>query len=107
MRNYGDLAFRVYGNWARAGVNVLQSFQFFLNVALLIESNGQGLAQMATGANGQGFLCCKLCMFSEPKTSTDNVQSLLRKSSSWFLGFCSAKSERYNASAFSRTLRSG
>ncbi|CAI7577243.1 unnamed protein product [Penicillium discolor] len=57
MRNYGDLAFRVFGNWARIGVNVLQSFQFFLNVTLLIVSNGQGLAQMAAGANGKGFLC--------------------------------------------------
>lgn len=57
MRNYGDLAFRIYGNWARIGVNVLQSFQFFLNVTLLIVSNGQGLAQMAVGANGKGFLC--------------------------------------------------
>ncbi|KAJ5178371.1 Amino acid transporter transmembrane [Penicillium coprophilum] len=57
MRNYGDVAFRVYGNRARIFVNVLQSFQFFLNVALLIVSNGQGLAQMAVGANGNGFLC--------------------------------------------------
>lgn len=51
LRNYGDLAFRIYGQVARIGVNVLQSFQFFLNVALLIESNGQGLAQMAAGPN--------------------------------------------------------
>ncbi|KAJ5356758.1 Amino acid transporter transmembrane [Penicillium concentricum] len=57
MRNYGDVAFRVFGNWARILVNVLQSFQFFLNVTLLIVSNGQGLAQMVVGANGQGFLC--------------------------------------------------
>ncbi|KAF9253436.1 hypothetical protein LCP9604111_962 [Penicillium roqueforti] len=57
MRNYGDMAFRIYGDWARIFVNVLQSFQFFLNVALLIVSNGQGLAQMAVGANGNGFLC--------------------------------------------------
>lgn len=58
MRNYGDVAFRVFGNWARVGVNILQSFQFFLNVALLIESNGQGLAQMVAGVNNTGgFLC--------------------------------------------------
>lgn len=57
MRNYGDVAFRIFGSWARIGVNVLQSFQFFLNVALLITSNGQGLAQMAQGENGKGFLC--------------------------------------------------
>jgi len=42
------------------GVNFLQSFQFFLNVVLIIESSGQGLAQMAAGANGKGFLCCEL-----------------------------------------------
>lgn len=57
MRNYGDVAFRVFGNWARIMVNVLQSFQFFLNVSLLITSNGQGLAQMAAGQSGNGFLC--------------------------------------------------
>ena len=57
MRNYGDVAFRVFGNWARILVNVLQSFQLFLNVTLLIVTNGQGLAQMAVGANGHGFLC--------------------------------------------------
>ena len=57
MRNYGDVAFRIFGSWARIGVNVLQSFQFFLNICLLIESNGQGLAQMAVGQSGNGFLC--------------------------------------------------
>lgn len=57
MRNYGDLGFRIYGNWSRLLINFLQSCQFFLNVALLIESNGQGLAQMAQGPNGTGFLC--------------------------------------------------
>ncbi|GAB7353447.1 hypothetical protein MBLNU459_g3911t1 [Dothideomycetes sp. NU459] len=57
MRNYGDMAFRIYGKSARILINVLQSFQFFLNVALLIESNGQGLGQMAAGANGTGYLC--------------------------------------------------
>ncbi|KAJ5141944.1 hypothetical protein N7526_002939 [Penicillium atrosanguineum] len=57
MRNYGDMAFRVFGSSARIVVNVLQSFQFFLNVSLLITSNGQGLAQMVEGENGKGFLC--------------------------------------------------
>jgi len=28
LRNYGDLGFRVYGNWARQIINVLQSCQF-------------------------------------------------------------------------------
>lgn len=59
LRNYGDLAFRVYGTWARIVCNVLQSFQFFLNVVLLIESNGQGIAQMAAGPSGVQTICCK------------------------------------------------
>ena len=53
------MAFRIYGKWARTLVNVLQSFQFFLNVTLLIESNGQGLGQMAAGVNNTGYLCCE------------------------------------------------
>lgn len=57
LRNYGDLGFRIYGNWARVLINVLQSFQFFLNVTLLIESNGQSIAQMAAGPNGTGWIC--------------------------------------------------
>ena len=61
MRNYGDVAFRIFGAWARIGVNVLQSFQFFLNICLLIESNGQGLAQMAKGKSGNGFLWLHRC----------------------------------------------
>ncbi|KAJ4351711.1 uncharacterized protein N0V89_007054 [Didymosphaeria variabile] len=57
LRNYGDLAFRIYGNWARYLFNILQMFQFFLMVALITESNGQALAQMAAGKSGTGFLC--------------------------------------------------
>ena len=53
------MAFRIYGKSARIIVNVLQSFQFFLNVTLLIESNGQGLGQMAAGVNNTGYLCCE------------------------------------------------
>lgn len=59
MRNYGDLGFRIYGNWARVIINILQSFQFFLNVVLIIESSGQGIAQMAAGLNGKGYICCR------------------------------------------------
>ena len=61
MRNYGDLGFRLFGNWARIGINFLQSCQFFMNVVLLIVSNGQGLQQMAAGKSGTGILCCKYC----------------------------------------------
>ncbi|KAI7714135.1 oligopeptide transporter protein, partial [Hortaea werneckii] len=57
LRNYGDLAFRVYGNWARLLANTLQSFQFFMNVTILIVSNGQGLGQMVAGRSGTGCIC--------------------------------------------------
>ena len=59
MRNYGDVAFRIYGKSARIFINALQSIQFYLNVTLCITQNGQGLAQMAVGKNGKGFLCCE------------------------------------------------
>jgi hypothetical protein len=59
VRFKGDVAFRLFGNWARILANFLQSFQFFLSVALCIVANGQGLAQMAVGRNGNGFLCCE------------------------------------------------
>ncbi|KAF2637634.1 hypothetical protein P280DRAFT_500390 [Massarina eburnea CBS 473.64] len=52
LRNYGDLAFRVCGQWARYITNILQSFQFFMNIALIIVSNAQSLAQMAVGRDG-------------------------------------------------------
>jgi hypothetical protein len=58
MRNYGDVAFRIFGPIARYVVNILQSFQFFLNVTLIIESSGQGLGQMTGGGNGGPELCC-------------------------------------------------
>ena len=58
LRNYGDLAFRIFGNWARVIVNVLQSFQFFLNVILLIIGKGQSLAQLVN-RGGSGYICCE------------------------------------------------
>ncbi|KAK1823520.1 hypothetical protein LTR12_002149 [Friedmanniomyces endolithicus] len=63
LRNYGDLTFRIFGKYARYGVNILQSFQFFLNVSLIIESNGVALIQMAAGSTGNGYLCFVLAEF--------------------------------------------
>lgn len=57
MKGYGDVAFRVYGPWFRHVVNVLQSFQFFLNVALIIISSGQSISQMS-----KGKLCFIVCV---------------------------------------------
>jgi len=57
MKGYGDIAFRIYGTWFRHVVNFLQSFQFFLNVALIIISSGQSISQMS-----QGNLCFIVCV---------------------------------------------
>ncbi|KXL46487.1 MAG: hypothetical protein FE78DRAFT_146064 [Acidomyces sp. 'richmondensis'] len=57
VKSYGDLAFRIYGRWARHGVNILQSLQFFLNVTLLIVGSGQAIVQLAAGSSGTGKFC--------------------------------------------------
>ena len=57
MKGYGDIAFRIYGQWARHVANVLQSFQFLLNVALIIITSGQSISQMSN-AN----LCFVICV---------------------------------------------
>jgi hypothetical protein len=57
MKGYGDIGFRVYGSWFRHTVNSLQSFQFFLNVALIILTSGQSISQLS-----KGNLCFIVCM---------------------------------------------
>lgn len=47
MRTYGDLGFRIYGSYARHGINVLQSIQLIFNVGVIILGNGLGLSQMS------------------------------------------------------------
>ena len=47
LKTYGDIAFRVYGQTVRHGVNILQTFQLLFNVGIIIVSNGQSLSQMA------------------------------------------------------------
>ena len=49
LKTYGDIAFRVYGSWARYTVNVLQSLQLFLSVGLLALSSGQSISQLSSG----------------------------------------------------------
>jgi hypothetical protein len=39
-RNYGDLAFRIWGRWFRHIFNVLQAIQLTLSVGLIVISNG-------------------------------------------------------------------
>ena len=46
MRNYGDIAFRVFGSTFRYVVNILQSIQLLCATGLIIISNGQALSQV-------------------------------------------------------------
>ncbi len=57
LKGYGDLAFRIFGPWARHVANVLQSFQFFFGVALLILQSGQSISQMS-----HSKLCFIVCI---------------------------------------------
>ncbi|KAB2581225.1 hypothetical protein DBV05_g79 [Lasiodiplodia theobromae] len=62
VKNYGDLGFRIYGNWFRYIINILQSGQFFLGVTLLIVTNGQSLSQLSQGPHGSKALCFTACL---------------------------------------------
>lgn len=57
LKGYGDIAFRIFGSWARHTVNILQSFQFFLNVALIIIGSGMSISQMSKES-----LCFIVCV---------------------------------------------
>ena len=57
LKGFGDIGYRVYGSWARHICNVLQSFQFFLNVGLIIITSGQSISQMS-----KGKLCFVVCV---------------------------------------------
>jgi len=49
MKSFGDTFFRVYGKWARHGVNLLQAIQLLFTVSILILSNGQSISQISKG----------------------------------------------------------
>lgn len=46
-RNYGDLAFRLYGTIPRHCVNILQFLELLCTVGLIIISNGQAISQVS------------------------------------------------------------
>lgn len=56
LKTYGDLAFRVFGPWARHLANFLQSIQLFFSVGLLTLANGQGISQLSNGT-----ICFAVC----------------------------------------------
>ncbi|KAH8807775.1 amino acid transporter-like protein [Xylogone sp. PMI_703] len=56
LKTYSDVAYRVFGPWARHATNLLQSLQLFFNVGLLTLANGQSLSQLSSGK-----LCFVVC----------------------------------------------
>lgn len=56
-KSYGDLFFRVFGTWARHGINIAQCIQLLFTVSILILSNGQSIAQIS-----KGNLCFVVCL---------------------------------------------
>ncbi|KAE9365930.1 amino acid transporter-like protein [Stipitochalara longipes BDJ] len=57
MRSYADCFFRVYGRWARHGVNILQAIQLLFTVSILILSNGQSISQVSKAS-----ICFIVCL---------------------------------------------
>lgn len=47
MRNYGDMAFRIYGQTARYGLNILQALALLLILGQVTIQNGQALSQVS------------------------------------------------------------
>ncbi|KAF7938546.1 uncharacterized protein EAE98_000884 [Botrytis deweyae] len=56
-KSFADLFFRVFGTWARHGINVAQCVQLLFTVSILILSNGQSISQIA-----KGNLCFIVCL---------------------------------------------
>lgn len=67
LRDFGQAYFRVFGSRARHIINVLQSLQMLMLVAILILSNGGSVSQISLGkddihGNGLCFIVCLLIM---------------------------------------------
>ena len=60
MSSFGDTYYRVYGKIPRHLINVWQSLQQFMSVAVLILGNATSLAQIIQGANRS--ICFIVCM---------------------------------------------
>lgn len=57
-KSYGDVAYRVFGPWARHCVNVLQSLQLLCIVSGVVLSCGQSIAQISKNS-----ICYIVCIF--------------------------------------------
>ncbi|KAM0792676.1 hypothetical protein ACM66B_002456 [Microbotryomycetes sp. NB124-2] len=57
VRTFGDLAGRLFGEWARHFCSILQGVQLILNCGLICLSNGQSLSQIT-----KAHLCFVVCI---------------------------------------------
>ena len=55
-KNYGDLGFRIWGNWLRYIINILQALQLIISVGVIVISNGLSISQVS-----QFRLCYVVC----------------------------------------------
>ncbi|MCJ1319021.1 hypothetical protein MMC15_004353 [Xylographa vitiligo] len=62
MKNYGDLAFRLYGTVPRYVVNILQSIQLICGVGLIVISNGQAISQVSKFKLCYAICCLLWCI---------------------------------------------
>ncbi|KAH7351013.1 transmembrane amino acid transporter protein-domain-containing protein [Rhexocercosporidium sp. MPI-PUGE-AT-0058] len=64
LRDFGQAFFRIYGSTARHIINVLQSLQMFMLVAVLILSLGGSVSQISIGKDGihGNGLCFIVCL---------------------------------------------
>ncbi|PVH80837.1 amino acid transporter-like protein [Cadophora sp. DSE1049] len=64
LRDFGQAFFRIYGQKARHIINVLQSLQMFMLVAVLILGLGGSVSQISIGDNGEhgNGLCFIVCL---------------------------------------------
>jgi len=58
LKSYGDVAYRIFGPWARHCVNVLQSIQLLFIVSGVVLSSGQSIAQISKNS-----ICYIICIF--------------------------------------------
>lgn len=56
IKSYGDMGYRLYGQWLRWLFNALQAVQLILNVGAIVISNGEALSQAA-----KFRLCFSIC----------------------------------------------
>ena len=62
LKTYSDIAFRIYGSFARNFVNGLQSIQLLFNVGIIIVVNGLSLEEIIEGS-GSGDKCFIILCF--------------------------------------------